>query len=293
MIYDKNVTELIDSYKIIINKIDNNNIENFNLPSNYFGIFIDYLIRYEICKRKMINFNDNRANNTLNTVIYIDDEKFMLSEDIKKSYDNMKENKASIKDIFNVSICHSFYFGDIDILDYINYENIITDNLYNNIIKYIDMKIFNKDIVLSNPSLGNIDLGICADADLIIDDELIDIKTSRYNQIGNNNNDFIQLFIYASLYYKLTNKYINKLTIFNPLYLTEYSINIDNEMIHKFLDILTNYNIGKNYNKKIHPTDKLKTLDFNIDKLIYDFNKNLSNHYIFLNKIKLKLNIQI
>ena len=38
---------------------------------------------------------------------------------------------------------------------------------------------------------------------------------------------------------------------------------------------------------------KLKTLDFDIDKLIYDFNKNLSNHYIFLNKIKLKLNIQI
>lgn len=156
----------------------------------------------------------------------------------------MKKNNATMQDIFNTSICHSLYFAEVKALNYINHKNIITNELYDNIIKYINIKILNKNIVLCNPELGDNTLHINADADLILDNELIDIKTSKYNHIGNNINDFIQLFVYASLYYKKYNKYINKLTIFNPLYLTEYTIEINNDIIHKYLEILINYSIG-------------------------------------------------
>jgi hypothetical protein len=257
MKYDVNVIDTIRNYKINIHKVNNIEIiEEFDLPNNLFGIFIDYLIRYEICKKKNINFDDHRANATLGyengtlryggITICKDNKEYTLNEDIGKSYGKMKENNATMKDIFNVSICHSFCFGEVYALEYVNYKNIITNKLYENIIKYIDMKILNKDIVLCNPVLGDNTLHISADADIILGNELIDIKTSKYNQIGNNINDFIQLFVYASLYYKKYNKYINKLTIFNPLYLTEYTISINNDITDNFLQILTNYNIGKN-----------------------------------------------
>jgi len=49
---------------------------------------------------------------------------------------------------------------------------------------YIENKLLNRDIILCNPILSNLKLGIGADADIIIDNELIDIKTSKYNKIG-------------------------------------------------------------------------------------------------------------
>ena len=63
----------------------------------------------------------------------------------------------------------------------------------------------------------------------------------------------------------------------------------DDNIRKLFVDFITDP-LYKIYfeNIEIHQIDKLKTLDFDIDKLIYDFNKNLSNHYKFLNKIKIK-----
>ena len=63
----------------------------------------------------------------------------------------------------------------------------------------------------------------------------------------------------------------------------------DNNIRKLFVDFITNP-LYKIYfeNIEIHQIDKLKTLDLDIDKLIYDFNKQLSNHYKFLNKIKIK-----
>ena len=160
----------------------------------------------------------------------------------------MKKYKATLTDILNVSISHSIFFNKPNAINHINTYNIISNELHNNIILYIQNKLLNKEIILCNPSLGNTKLNICADADLIIDDELIDIKTSKYN-IGNNINDFIQLFIYASLYYKKSKIYINKLTIFNPLYLIEYNIEINNtKIINKILKIIKNYKIGSENN---------------------------------------------
>ena len=125
-----------------------------------------------------------------------------------------------------------------------------------------------------NPILGNTDLCIAADADLILDNELIDLKTSKYNKIGNNINDFIQLFVYASLYYKMTNKYINKLTIYNPLYMIEYNVEINNDTITNILNIITNYDIGGNFNtSEWNKNKKLAWEEFKKkDRLLDDIN---------------------
>ena len=73
-----------------------------------------------------------------------------------------------------------------------------------NVIKLLQYKLTDKTNVLANPILGNLELNILADADLIIEDELIDFKTSRKESRGKLISDFIQLFLYASLYYKKT-----------------------------------------------------------------------------------------
>jgi len=247
MKYDENIKNLIFDSNIIINKItDIKTIENYNLPADIFGIFIDYLIRYEISKYKLIEFIDNQTNLILSfTVDGFVDEK--TNKIIDKSYIKMKKYKATLTDILNVSISHAIFFNKPNAINYVNYNNnIISNELHNNIILYIQNKLLNKEIILCNPTLGDSKLNI--GADLIIDDELIDIKTSKYN-IGNNINDFIQLFIYAGLYYKKSKIYINKLTIFNPLYLTEYSIEINNtKIINKILKIIKNYKIGSENN---------------------------------------------
>jgi hypothetical protein len=254
MKYDLNIVELIKNHTILINTIDyHENIEELTLPSDIFGIFIDYLIRYEVHKKKNIEFTDSRTDNLINCVSFIiNDEKIIMPKEIKKSYKRMKKNKATMINILNVSISHSIWFGNYESIKYINTKNIISDRLYNNIIKYIDIKLLNNKIILCNPILDSKEFNIGGDADLIFDNELIDIKTSKYNEIGNNIIDFIQLFLYASLYYKKHNKYINKLTIFNPLYLIEYVVDIqDCEIITKILNILANYNIGLKYQDKI------------------------------------------
>ena len=239
--YNDNFYNLIKNYKIEITALKYNIEKNKNIPSDMFGIFIDYLIRYEISKiyfnNKNIIFTDNRTDYILSPLLSSENNTIICElknidfynnqgKIIMKSYNNMKNYIASITDIFNVSLCHSLFFSNTNCINYINYNNIIDHTSHKNLINYIQYKLLNKQIVLCNPILGSNELKISADADLIIDEELIDIKTSEYNT-GKNIDDFIQLFIYTGLYYKKTNIKCNKLTIYNPICSTEYTINID------------------------------------------------------------------
>jgi DNA polymerase III epsilon subunit-like protein len=139
-----------------------------------------------------------------------------IKEKIKNSYEKMKNLNANINDILNVSLSHSIFFGEIkNIEEYINYPEILKLNNID-LKKFIKNKINNKNNILLNPILGNRKLKIKADADLIIENELIDIKSSKYN-IGENINHFIQLFIYICLYYFKTGIKCKKITIFNPI----------------------------------------------------------------------------
>jgi hypothetical protein len=179
-----------------------------------------------------------------------------LYQIMKNSYYKMQNNNnVSFIDILNVSIFHSLSFCRNDDIKYVNYEeDIINKKSYDNIIKYIQNKVFNKRNILINPQFGNIYLGINGDGDLIIDDELIDIKISK--SVGLNINDFIQLIVYATLYYLKTNIICNKLTIYNPLLGKEYNIIISLDIINKFIIILENYDICPYY----------KNFTFNIPK---------------------------
>lgn len=137
-----------------------------------------------------------------------------INEIISNSYNNMKNFTASNNDVFNVSLCHSLSFGNIEAYNYFDLLKNNSDN-YEILQKYLEKKI-NNDNVFCNPVLNNIDLKIQADADLIIDKELIDIKCCKTN-IGENITDYIQLFIYACLYFIKTGIKCERITIFNPL----------------------------------------------------------------------------
>lgn len=152
--------------------------------------------------------------------------KIKLYNKIKKSYDKVKNMEGSINDIFNVSLCHGISFGEHNDLFCVNNEfGCVVD--IDSIDKYLKDKIRNENKVLCNPILGNSALKIQADADLIIGTELIDIKTSITN-IGDNINDYIQLFVYICLYYKNEKKRCRRITIVNPLLQKEYTINLEN-----------------------------------------------------------------
>lgn len=83
---------------------------------------------------------------------------------------------------------------------------------------------------------------ICADCDIIIDDNLIDIKTFSMNKIIKK--DFVQLLIYASLYYIKKNICIKRLIIYNPLYNSEFVIEIDKETIIETIKYLKSLNFS-------------------------------------------------
>jgi hypothetical protein len=238
--FDNNFIDNIKNLSINTNlckKIKFNN----NINNNLFGQFIDYLIRFEISNIKNIIFFDTRTE-----ILLIDESLNHLTkyiQNINNSYNNLKNKKFSFIDILNVSISHSIYFNRLDDIKFINYDNEIIDNdSYNVIIDYLKNKIINVENILINPVLGDKNIGITADADLIFDNEIIDIKISKI--VGNNINDFIQLIIYAVLYYRLSNKICNKLTIYNPLLDIENYIHIDINLINNVNDILLNYNIN-------------------------------------------------
>ena len=79
MAYDEHVLEIIQEYSIVHKtyKEHERDIRHFidegsSLPSNIFGIFMDYLLRYEISKIAKTGFNDDRANSFLEGVTKID-----------------------------------------------------------------------------------------------------------------------------------------------------------------------------------------------------------------------------
>lgn len=251
----------------IEHNILNFKIDKILLPPDINGIYIDYLIRYKICIELNTEFNDNRcnifisgfhpnfnkvdidklqlkikSNIELNKEYIYDDLYYTLKEIVEQSYNNMKNFTAINNDILNVSLCHSLYFGEVKACEYFNYfiDNNVNDN-YDNLQNYIKNKInFKKENVFCNPILGNRDLKIGADADIIIDKELIDIKCSKYI-IGDNIKDFTQLIIYICLYFHKTGIKCDKITIFNPILSYEKNINLSNwNNFDKIITILKN-----------------------------------------------------
>ena len=233
IICDPTFMDLIKDLDINKHKVDK--ISNqVNIGPGYYGQFIDYLVRYEITKHNNSVFHDDRT-------------KYILMNNpddiIQTSYNDMINKTATPNDVFNVSLCHSLFFGDTldNITQMFNTIDLDTES-HTAIQKYVQSLTF-KDILI-NPILSNHTINIIADADIIIDSTIIDIKVS--NSIGTNICDFIQLIVYAILYYENNNIMCDKLVICNLLKGFEYVVHITNPLLLQLSGIVKNYKIGSN-----------------------------------------------
>jgi len=271
--FSNNFITLIQNFKI--NDIDYSECAQqkkdllLGLPASDYGTYMDYLIRYNISKLLNKPFYDERCSRWTNELIFNenDNEEDIqikiqnnlnlkkgiwdinneieienITSIIKNSYDKLVNLSGNENDVLNVSISHSLSFGRGDIakqyLNYFNNHNINILDATSKVETYIRQKIFDKNTIIQNPTLGNSELKIGADADLIIEDELIDIKCSKF-MYGSNIKDFIQLFIYASLYYFKTGIQLRKITIYNPIKSYEKCILIDDvEIYEKIIKML-------------------------------------------------------
>lgn len=222
-----------------------NDDDTDNDTDNDNDIFDDNVNVSKIGKNKLITINNKEKFKNINKLIKKDNKIIsLIINDIQEySYYKMQNNmNVLLIDILNVSICHSLFFSRHNDINFLNYKKEIISNESHQIIKnYIKSKINNKKNILLNPVLGGY-YNISADADIIIDNEIIDIKCSKY--IGVNITDFIQLIIYATLYYLKTNNICEKLIIYNPILGKEFYIIINENIIKQFNNILLNYGIG-------------------------------------------------
>jgi len=134
-----------------------------------------------------------------------------------KSYIKYKNKELKwdkiIWEIFLISKCHPIW-GDRRKCLYIDIkkESILSlDSFYKDINKFVK-KLTNDKITFCNPDLN--DGYIFGDADLIIENEILDIKTSSNKDM--NIEYTLQLLIYTALA-RYKGMKINKISIFNPL----------------------------------------------------------------------------
>jgi len=182
-----------------------------------FGNFIDYLLRYIICKKRKLVFYDNSC-----SLFYGKNNEYY------ESYLSIINNKDNFpKDIFKCSLLNllryneNFDISTVDEAKYCKHINLYTKRpniLYN---------YFKNASIILNYNLNNI---IRAEPDLIIDDFIIDIKC--YNDIDNllSEKNLNQLIMYNYLAIK-KNLYITKLAFYDFFRGELIYWNCDNEKI--------------------------------------------------------------
>jgi hypothetical protein len=168
---------------------------------------------------------------------------FAFREQYLKSYLNFKNKDLKwnkiLYEIFLISKCHSVW-GDRRKCLYIDIKKDTIkelDEFYQDIYKFVD-KITKDKMIFCNPDLNN---GmVYGDADLIIENEIMDFKTSSNKDM--NIEYTLQLLLYTSLARSKGMK-IDKISIFNPLLGLYYYCDIDKwnkdeeliEYIHKII----------------------------------------------------------
>lgn len=239
----------------------------------YMGVFYDYLIRKEIHNLLEIEATDNRASrfeeqlneyeellNCIKKELVSDDAGGpscdLLHDKAKKvadtffpidseklikpvaSYQKYKDPKNAtldiIEDIFNTSMFHCHWFGDPMIP--FNPELVNMNNV-KNVIKYIGT--LDKNNISLNPDLD------CeyfnGDADLILDDVLLEIKVSmnplKIKHIKCRRHLY-QLILYALGVFVNEGKEIRKFKIYNPLLGIMYFFEIAHLNFTEFLELV-------------------------------------------------------
>ena len=179
----------------------------------------------ETIVNNMNSFSHNKEDINVTNKIYIP---FNFKELFIKTYQNYinKQNNWTqiIWDIFIISKCHSVW-GDRRKCLYIDIKKndvLSLTTFYNDINHFIKQLTLDKR-VFCNPDLN--DGHIFGDADLIIEDEILDIKTSSNKDM--NIEYTLQLLIYSALA-RYKGMKINKISIFNPLLGIYYYTDISN-----------------------------------------------------------------
>ena len=263
-IFNNNYNNTIKKYNILPLKCSNIVKLLHSIDPSITGSFIDYLIRRIICELLNIEFDDSRASRRLDSVDHIcnsEDCRYSIEfeyhdevEVFKKictlpdcrlqSYNltkltNLYKTQDIIKEIFITSLSHCEAFGVCPNQDNVNrILEILGSNLFDlytplmilckNIIK-------NKETIKLNPVFGGklkspVDnYNIPSDADLIINDCLIDIKCTK-NKSNSKCCEILQLLGYSALssFHTDNNKKINKIMILNILEGSIYKIDISN-----------------------------------------------------------------
>jgi hypothetical protein len=265
-IFNNNYNDTIKKYNILPLKCSNIVKLLHSIDPSITGSFIDYLIRRIICELNNIEFYDSKASWCLDSVDHIcncKDCRYSIEfeyqdedevEVFKKictlpycrlhSYNltkltNIYKTQDIIKEIFITSLSHGEAFGECPNQDNVNrILEILSSNLFDlytplmilckNIIK-------NKETIKLNPVFGGklkspVDnYNIPSDADLIINDCLIDIKCTK-NKSNSKCCEILQLLGYSALssFHTDNNKKINKIMILNILEGSIYKIDISN-----------------------------------------------------------------
>jgi hypothetical protein len=204
---DSNVTRIINIIKIIAEKrkLFQVEIEEINITNKIYLPF-SYRSKMEKSYLKFMNKNNNW--------------------------------KKIIWDIFMVSKCHSIW-GDRrkNLYIEISKKNVLSlQDFYDEIYDFISTIINKETNIYCNPRLDN---GIIfGDADLIINNEIMDFKTSYHEDI--NIEYTLQLLIYTALA-RSKGIQINKISIYNPLCGVYYYADISNwDKDEELLDYLVN-----------------------------------------------------
>jgi hypothetical protein len=263
-IFNNNYNDTIKKYNILPLKCTNIVKLLHSIDPSITGSFIDYLIRRIICELLNIEFDDSRASRSLDNVVHIcnsEDCRYSIEfeyqdeeEVFKKicilpycrlhSYNltkltNLYKTPNIIEHIFITSLSHGEAFGVCPNQDNVNrILEILGSNLfdlYTPLMILCKNMIKNKETIKLNPAFGGKlkspldNYKIPSDADLIINDCLIDIKCTK-NKSNSKCCEILQLLGYSALssFHTDNNKKINKIMILNILEGSVYKIDISN-----------------------------------------------------------------
>jgi hypothetical protein len=126
----------------------------------------------------------------------------------------------------------------------IDYLDLFPDKILEDMDTYVISKFIDKKKFFAvDVKVSSIEDNLYGEIDSIIEEELLDIKTSKYKK--NTLKDFLQLFIYAGLYHKKTGKFIKRITIYNPLQGEETFIDLtDIQVGRNILDFVNQIRIA-------------------------------------------------
>lgn len=158
------------------------------------GCFMDYLFRYLICREIGREFSDSRADRFYKICQSFDDEK--IKKLYTDSYNEIKNDSEPIRAIISIFIVSWAHLNDITDKSFQQYSYLSTREFKKEYLSELlgIFKWFSGRDILLNPTLSIPYLS--AEADIIIDDKLIDLKVTKHD---NDEYEMLQLLGYTVL----------------------------------------------------------------------------------------------